>query len=347
MRLKHMLIARALETALALQRLKVMTAARGRGIIFTLHQVRAYDTPAPDPNRHLEISPRFLDSALRALWRDGYRFVRLEDVPALLSTPSDGRPFAAFTLDDGYRNSQTVALPVFERFDAPVTLFVCKGFTERTHTMWWETLAELLRKVERLEFPLGGRLQTIPTVTPAQKERAFRQIARDLSSRREAEAITALNTLALAHGLDAAKALDRAMMTAEELKTFAGHPLVSLGAHGVSHRGLTFLDDASLTQELADSAAYVEGLTGKRPESFAYPYGDGRSVDARTARLVAEAGFKLAVTTRPGTLQESHGSSLLELPRVSLNGHFQNPAYVSALASGIPFALARPMLSGA
>ncbi|WP_037066915.1 polysaccharide deacetylase family protein [Allorhizobium undicola] len=341
MGLKHRAIAAALRASALMQRMKVMAGARGRGAIFTLHQVRPYLRRDFDPNRHLEITPDFLGLALERLRHDGYRFVALDEVPQLLAEPAGAKPFAAFTLDDGYRNNHALAVPVFERFEAPFTVFACKGLSERSHGMWWETLAVLLSRAEKLELVLEGKRCAFQTVTITEKARAFAVIAGKICQPGEAERIEALNHAARAHGIDPRQLVDDAIMTAGELGTLGRHPLASLGAHGVSHRGLAFLDDASVLRELTASADYLEAITGTRPLSFAYPYGDARSVDARIARLTAQAGFRLAVTTRPGTLAPDHGQNLLQLPRISLNGFFQHPDHVSALASGIVFSVAR------
>jgi peptidoglycan/xylan/chitin deacetylase (PgdA/CDA1 family) len=84
----------------------------------------------------------------------------------------------------------------------------------------------------------------------------------------------------------------------------------------------------------------VAGITGTRPVTFAYPYGDARSATVRTAGYADWAGFKLSVTTRPGTLTPDSMASPQLLPRISLNGLYQKPRYVEALASGLPSKLA-------
>lgn len=337
--IKRKLIAGGLATALVLQRLKLMETARGLGAIFTLHQVRPYNAVVPDPNRHLEITPQFLAVALRTLWRENYEFIRLEDVPERLAQPSRGRPFAAFTLDDAYHNAQSLALPVFESFEAPLTVFVCQGLSTRSHSLWWDTLAELVRNTSEIEFSLGANRLVLATVTPTQKQLAFGRIAACIADANEADAVAALNTLALKHGIDAEKIVENNILSTSDLQAFADHPLVSLGAHSVSHRAMTKLSDDDLHHDIVGSADYVESLCGRRPTSFAYPYGDARSVDVRTVDAVRKAGFQLAVTTKPGTVAASDYNRLHSLPRISLNGHFQTPSSVKALASGIPFKL--------
>jgi peptidoglycan/xylan/chitin deacetylase (PgdA/CDA1 family) len=337
--IRRRLIAGGLTTALMMQRLKLMQEARGRGAIFTLHHVRPYEEKAPDPNRHLEITPQFLAVALRTLWRENYEFIALDQVPERLAEPSPTRPFAVFTLDDAYRNTQTMALPVFEHFEAPCTVFACQGLSSRSHTLWWDTLAALVRKVDQFDFSMDGSTTVISAKTPEKKQLAFEQIAQRIAQADEAEAIHVLNRLALHHGINSVEIVEDAIMSTAELRDFASHPLVTLGAHSVSHRALTKLSDEDLRHDIVSSVDYIEGITGRRPVSFAYPYGDARSVDARTANAVRDAGLNLAVTTKPGTLTASHGRALYTLPRISLNGYFQTPQHVKALASGIPFKL--------
>ncbi len=316
-----------------------MEAASGRGAIFTLHQVRPYETLVPDPNRHLEISPQFLAIALRTLWRENYEFISLDEVPERLARPSSDRPFAAFALDDAYGNAQSMALPVFERFDAPFTVFVCEGLSKRSHTLWWETLSALIHKATELDYTFGGTRLVLKTGTSAQKQLAFNRIAACINTPNEAEAIQTLNALAMQHGIDSKALVEGTILSGADLQAFASHPLVRLGAHSLSHRALTHLNDDELKREIIGSADYVESLCGRRPTCFAYPYGDARSVDSRTVNAVCNAGFTLAVTTTPGTLSAQHAQQLHSLPRISLNGYFQTPTAVKALASGIPFRL--------
>lgn len=72
---------------------------------------------------------------------------------------------------------------------------------------------------------------------------------------------------------------------------------MEIGAHSVSHRRLTELDDMTLEAEVADSRSTLEALLGTPVSSFAYPYGDW---DERCAKAVQAAGYRSACTTRTG-----------------------------------------------
>jgi peptidoglycan/xylan/chitin deacetylase (PgdA/CDA1 family) len=330
-------IASGLEAAHLLQRSGLLAEARGRGAIFTLHHVRPRRERAFDPNAHLEITPAFLEETILALRRGGYRFVALHDLPACLAA-ADAQPVACFTLDDGYRNNLEYALPVFERHAVPFTVFVTAGYVDRTHTLWWETLADWLSACREIRFDFGAGEERMATGGLAQKQAAFDRIAAHIHGADEARAVAALSSAAMKHGIDPLAIAERLTLDEAGLRTLLESPLASLGAHTVSHRALARLGDDEARREILRSVERVEKIAGRRPLNFAYPYGFRPAVSARDHRLAADLGLAVAVTTEPGTL--SPGANFHALPRISLNGHFQSARYVVALASGIPFRLA-------
>lgn len=338
--LKRAVITAGLEASFVLARLGLARGLRGRGVIFTLHHVRPKETEGFQPNRHLAITPEFLDAAIRCLSACGYRFLRLQDVPAALAEPEAAPPFAVFTLDDGFRDNRDHALPVFERHGVPFTIFVCKGLSERSHSMWWETAAALIRKRDRLTLCLPAGRIDIDCSTLGAKEHAFETAARHLMAGDEAKGVAQLDAAANAAGISPLALVSETVMDRDELTQLARHPLVSYGAHTVSHRGLAELNNDELLAEYNESADYVAAITGARPTTFAYPYGDARSATVRTAGYADWAGFKVSVTTRAGTLTPASLDNPQLLPRISLNGLYQKARYVEALASGLPSRLA-------
>jgi peptidoglycan/xylan/chitin deacetylase (PgdA/CDA1 family) len=80
---------------------------------------------------------------------------------------------------------------------------------------------------------------------------------------------------------------------------------VTLGAHTRTHPDLRSLSGAALEDEVAGSAERIAAATGRRPDAFAYPYGNWN------AAVVASAArsYRLAVTTeyRPlGSHEDPH-----------------------------------------
>lgn len=345
--IKRALIAGGLEASALAARANIMPSARGRGAIFTLHHVRPPEGHPAEPNAHLDITPEFLDCAIRQLKADGYEFLSLCDVAARMKQPMDDRRFAAFTLDDGYRDNVEYALPVFERHGVPFTIFVAKGFAERTHGMWWETLAALLNVLPEIRFDFGSGEIRLPLGTGTDKLDAFDHFSRFIASGPETEQVATIDALAARHGIDALRLTAQLTMNVEELQALARHPLASLGAHTVSHRSVAQLNRAEALQEMLACVEWMEETFGQRPKSFAYPYGTANAVSERDKDLARELGFDVAVTTRPGTLRQTLRDTMTGLPRISLNGYYQLPRYVSALASGLPFALSnKPRIAG-
>jgi peptidoglycan/xylan/chitin deacetylase (PgdA/CDA1 family) len=86
--------------------------------------------------------------------------------------------------------------------------------------------------------------------------------------------------------------------------------------------------------EMEMSRRVIEAALAVPVEHLSYPVGDRTSAGPREFGLAAELGFKTAVTTRPGVLHPSHGEHLRALPRISINGEYQQLRYVRVLMSG-------------
>ena len=91
----------------------------------------------------------------------------------------------------------------------------------------------------------------------------------------------------------------------------AGH---EIGGHTVTHPKLVSLAPAAAESEIADSKRLLEAVTGMPVFSFAYP--KGSYTDAVKA-LVADAGFRLAVTIHEGSCVAD--GDRFALPRLSVD----------------------------
>ncbi len=308
-------------------------AQPGAGLILALHRVRPFAplTPGYAPNRLLEVTPAFLDAALGRIAERGFEFVDLAE--AMRRLDHGGAPFAALTFDDGYRDTRDLALPILAKHKAPATVFFCLGFIERTARLWWLELEEAIRRLDFIEAP--GLI--LPTRTPLEKSAAYERVYWSLRARHEAALLDAVGRLAAEAGVASADLAHGLFLDGNETAAFARHPLITVGAHSVTHRRLAHWPEAQAAAEMSESKAALERRLGRPVTQFAYPVGDPTSAGPREFTLAAQAGYEIAVTTRPGLLFPEHAGARLALPRVSLNGLWQDLGYLDVLLSGAPF----------
>jgi peptidoglycan/xylan/chitin deacetylase (PgdA/CDA1 family) len=309
----------------------------GVGAIFMLHHVRPWKSDGFAPNRHLEITPEFLDAAIGQVRARGFDLVSLDEAHRRLTSPGATAPFAAFTLDDGYRDNAIHALPVFERHDCPATIYVPSDFAEGQGVLWWVVLEEAVRRVDRIALPDA----IIETRTAAQKSAAFALLFARVTERGEPSRHPLVGEVATQAGFEPADPCRRLCMGWTDLEVLSRHRLVTIGAHTRSHPMLARIAIAEAVAEIAEGRRRLEAKLGRRIDHFAYPVGSSPAAGRREFELIAKAGFKTAVTTRRGLLHHRHRRTLTHLPRVSLNGHFQTSRYLDLFLSGVPFALSR------
>jgi peptidoglycan/xylan/chitin deacetylase (PgdA/CDA1 family) len=332
--LKHLVFRAGLT---ALRRTGAARAAapwtRGLGAILMLHHVRPYLPRDFEPNRILEVTPDHLDAALGLARARGFDIIPLGEVPARLRDLR-GR-FIALTFDDGYRDNLVHALPVLEKHGAPFTIFVTSGFADRTAAMWWSDLEEALDGVD--EVPFAGRAYRLDG--PARKSAAFAAIMGRIRRMRWPDAIAALEAMADAAGVDRAERVDRLCLDWREIRALDGLDLCAIGAHTLTHPILALLDAGAAARETAMSKARIEEMLGRPVHHFAYPVGDADAAGPREFAIAREAGFATALTTRPGMLFPEHAGHLHALPRLSVNGLYQDIRDLDTLLTGAPFAL--------
>jgi peptidoglycan/xylan/chitin deacetylase (PgdA/CDA1 family) len=308
---------------------------RGRGLILTLHRVRPFapSTPGYAPNALLEITPEFLDEALSLLGERGFQFVSLTEAVRRLGEPNAKR-FVALTFDDGYSDFTRYALPVLEKHSAPLTLFLSPGFIEGGAQLWWLQLEEAVRRLDGVEVDSEPAL---PARDAREKATAYERVYWRLRAKPEAELLDACRRLAAQAGVTDAALRENMFLGWDEVAELAQHPLVEIGAHSMTHIRLAQWPEAEASNEMAQSRAALEARLTRPVASFCYPVGDPTSAGPREFKLARELGFRIGVTTRPGMLFPQHAEHTLALPRVSLNGLWQDRRSLDVLLTGAPF----------
>ncbi|RYC32907.1 polysaccharide deacetylase [Lichenibacterium minor] len=314
---------------------------RGLGAILMFHHVRPGVSRAFDPNGMLEITPAFLDAALTRVRALGYRMLSIDQaVDELRAGGTAGAPpFAVLTFDDGYRDNLVHALPVLEKHRAPFTVYVTSGFADRTARLWWVELEEAVRRGSRVALQLDGETLSLPAGTAAEKRAAFKAVYWPLRGGAEDRLLAAVGALAQGQGIDGRGLVEDRCMDWPEIESLARHPLATIGAHTLTHPRLARLDIADMRTELGAAKTILEERLGRPVVHLAYPVGDPGSAGRREFDAAKAFGYASAVTTRPGLVHAGHAAHLTALPRVSVNGLWQDLRHFEVLLSGAAFAL--------
>ncbi len=182
----------------------------------------------------------------------------------------------------------------------------------------------------------------LDTSTPAAKQAAFDRLhdwLRGLPGEHDLQ--REIGALCARHGVDEAAICRDLCMSWDELKAVCATIRWSaIGAHSITHCNLAQADARRSQPRRWRSAARGSRARLQRPVlHLAYPYGDKIAAGAREFALARAAGFKTAVTTRPGMIFPESADHLTALPRVSLNGNYQDERILPVLTSGAATAM--------
>jgi peptidoglycan/xylan/chitin deacetylase (PgdA/CDA1 family) len=310
----------------------------GNGVIFMLHQVTPEAPRNFEPNRILKVTPGFLESVICQVRDSGFDIIGMDDVPERLKSPGGKLPFAVFTLDDGYKDNAEFAYPVFKRHNVPFTIYVATDFADGRGDLWWLTLEEAIRQLPRIQLEMDGVRRAFELGTDDLKDLAFEAIYWWMRSIPEERARAIAHRLAREAGFDPLNFCRDLVMGWDALRALAADPLITIGSHTCTHFALAKVPAPQVRSEIKESVQRIEAELGRPCRHFSFPYGDETSAGDREFEIARELGMATAVTTRKGLLRVPHAEQLTALPRLSLNGDFQDPRYVKVLLSGAPFA---------
>lgn len=202
----------------------------------------------------------------------GYRFIAVGELYEILKEKRTVHEKLAFiSLDDGWQGNLRL-VPVIEKYQVPVCIFVA---TEplQSGNFWWEYVAHEAGPAQMLEF------KKLPYQDFYGQLEGFKQRNR----------------------------LNRSAMTCEELLSLSCHPLVSIQSHTVNHPILTHSPGDVLDMELHDSKVWLADFTGKDVYAFSYPNG---SLTAREVEA-CKRYYKIAFTTEQNHISAGDDMFLL------------------------------------
>lgn len=316
--------------------------SRGAGAILCFQRVRPRRSGAFQPLRQNEITPQFLDRAIRALKRWNYDFLGMDEVCRRAVTLPEKRRFVALTFDGTAKDLISFAYPVLARHAVPFTLYVPTAFPDGVGEAWWLGLEQVIARQSRISLMMGDKEQRFTVTGKAEKQALFSHLESWLRSLPPADLSAAIADLCARYRIDLAALSREASMDWEDLAKLAADPSVTIGSATVNYPVLANMRDAAALREMTMGKAVAEASFRREIRHLAFPFGDRASFRRNHVVMAEEAGFASAVSTIPGIVDAEGRTNLRALPRISWDGRMRSLRMMRVLVSGVAFAPAKP-----
>ena len=274
--------------------------------ILAYHRVCRLDH---DPQQ-LAVHPERFAAQLDAL-SSHYNLISLEEIVSRLQRGQTDPSLLAVTFDDGYDDLCDPVLPTLEARRIPATCFITAGMIDSREEFWWDELERLLfhgpipddeRFLELADGPFDWRAEAGGATPSAQAQNLYRQLCSRLhplppEAQRAAIAQIRKRCAAAPAGRPTHRCLD-----IDGLRRLAASPMITIGAHTVTHPRLASLSGDRQKAEIEGSKRTLERLIEAPVLWFAYPYGYLNAMTFTSLRLVRGAGFHGACANFAGAL---------------------------------------------
>jgi peptidoglycan/xylan/chitin deacetylase (PgdA/CDA1 family) len=228
----------------------------------------------------------------------------------------------ALTFDDGYACTLEVAAPLLDSLALPATLFVPAALPGRSVYFWWDELQHIVLEHSGLSLSLAGRRFELGTThrrdrrwPRARWRRTPRQAAfHAIWSWLRPQSQKAIDNAMMEARQQSPAVIGKAprLMTPAEIGQLARFG-IDVGSHAMNHVSLPGLPSSLKQSEVVESIDACQALTGVRPATFSYPFGD---VDKESASFAKQVGFDCACTIEARAVSRSDDPFLL--PRVAV-----------------------------
>ena len=214
------------------------------------------------------------------LWckKKGYDFVHIDEITGYIKgEPSKHKKMVHFSFDDGWLSNKAL-IPIIEKYNVPITIFVPVEPLE-SGNFWWNYAYAKHKSLAKVE--------EFKTYDEDRFNREVKKIKEEIK-------------------------LDREAVTFDELKEMSQHPLINIQSHTYNHPILTNVNDRQLEFELSESKKFLSTLLGKDIDTFSYPNG---SFGIREEKAVSKH-YKCGYTTEEKFVKP--GGNIFRIPRTCL-----------------------------
>ena len=288
--------------------LRKLGRGRGAGIVMThcVGHVKETDYLPSD----MKTSTAKVEALLKALKRRGIRCVTVRELVERLDAGDPADDLLAFTMDDGYRDNFTEALPLLKRYGGSGTVFVeTRALTERK-VSWMHRYFYIAHHKGEEYFAEQYRERTGEARVKELLEKAhqdggstlgflydFKRVLKYEADQVDRERVTG-EILASIGRSD--KDIAPAYLTWDEVETMDREG-IEFGAHTIHHEILSRLDDDGVRREIGESTEELKKHVDAPVVTFAYPFGRPWDYSDNCYPVLSELGYRSSCAAIDGT----------------------------------------------
>jgi peptidoglycan/xylan/chitin deacetylase (PgdA/CDA1 family) len=229
--------------------------------------------------------------------------------------PTGPRLRFVITFDDGYANVIQTAVPLLRKYGVKAIAYVNPSWIDGAVIPWWFDIAGIDPRAKALRRLLAGEGYGSYSSPEAAEAHVWPdELITDIVAKVPQEAFAAWWTTQAARvpQLAPGEVMKTRLATWAELAS--ARDVLEIGSHTLSHSVLGLCCDPEyVRREIALSKTAIEDHMGIACAHFAYPRGQDTDHNAQTQQMLAAAGHKTAVTTRPAAAVQ--GENPLAIPR--------------------------------
>ncbi len=228
----------------------------------------------------------WFEQCLRLIGRF-YQFAAIDTLAAAVEQKRCLRSKCFVTFDDGEKSFYEVAYPVLKRMNIPATIFVSPKNIIEGGSFWFQCLRDIpekdLRNTIATILPNGTMFIEHYSVLSILKTLPLQTIHRILEQAK-------LGVLSIARNINEV-----------ELKVLAADPLITIGAHTLTHPILANETDVDSAEQITESVRQLRELLHRPIQYFAYPNGNhGLDYAMREINVLQQIDIRLAFSTNVG-----------------------------------------------
>jgi peptidoglycan/xylan/chitin deacetylase (PgdA/CDA1 family) len=291
----------------------IKTIFKKQVIILMYHRIA---NPVNDPWQ-LAVDAKNFEEHLKILKRD-YNVQPLPKIIEELQQKKIKRKCVAITFDDGYIDNYSTAKPLLEKYNLPATFFITSKNIDSKDEFWWDELGKILLQSPTLppslslqingnsfyydltpESVLTKELQDKHSNFVAYKPETLRsslyyklwELFSPMPAKEQLQLMKQLREWA---GVSESSREEYVCMSSYQAEDMSSDNLFTIGGHTMSHLLLSSHEKEIQYKEILMNKIYLENITGKKINLFAYPSGN---YNDSTIEVLKQVHFKAAFTT--------------------------------------------------